>query len=55
MEHTATTLSLLEALGFLVNYPISVLMQLKTRLIINNEGAESSTGKDGSDSYSGAP
>ena len=56
MEHTATTLSLLEALGFLVNYPKSVLEPTQELIFLGfiiEEGAEPPTRENGSDSQGG--
>ena len=61
-EHTATVLTLLEALGFLVNYPKSVLEPTQILVFVNQfceEGAESSLresgdNREGSQEHSGA-
>ena len=61
MEHTAMTLSLLEVLGFLVNYPKSVLDPIQKLIflgfIINLITKELSLGSDSQrgQGYSGAP
>ena len=59
IEHAVTTLLLLEALGFLVNYPKSDLDPTQEANFprlhnqFNNKGVEPSTGKDRSDSQRG--